>query len=157
MAKGLILAAFQEEGWPAFIDDPLPPKPGSNPKVRLHSAIASMNQSCSDTPIRFIGNGDGCAKQHDILILLLRRIDNFRGLHPAGEISQPPINLAQFLAAIDVIAIFRAITIARCPADYLGDLGPLRAEQMVVARFQRGQSCRSDGIGACHAISSVIQ
>ena len=39
-----ILSAFEEEGWPARIDDPLPPKSGHDAKRRLHSTIENLNR-----------------------------------------------------------------------------------------------------------------
>ena len=40
-----ILAAFQEEGWPVFLDDPLPPLSEIDPKRRLHDTINSLNRN----------------------------------------------------------------------------------------------------------------
>ena len=39
-----VLCAFEEEGWPYHVDDPLPPQPGQNPKRRLSDTIKSLNQ-----------------------------------------------------------------------------------------------------------------
>jgi hypothetical protein len=55
----LILAAFQEEGWPEFIDDPLPPVDEQDPKHRLQVTIKSLNRSQLVSLIRFHGNGNG--------------------------------------------------------------------------------------------------
>ena len=38
-----ILEAFEEEGWPPAIDDPLPPHPEQDPKRRLRNTIKSLN------------------------------------------------------------------------------------------------------------------
>jgi len=54
-----ILNAFEEEGWPRSIYDPLPPAVGSNPKQRLHNTINKLNANLLDSVIRFHGNGDG--------------------------------------------------------------------------------------------------
>ena len=40
----IILTAFQEEGWPWRIDDPLPPSPDVVPKRRLHDTIKWLNR-----------------------------------------------------------------------------------------------------------------
>jgi hypothetical protein len=53
----LILAAFEEEGWPPRIDDPLPPVRGLNPGKRLNNAIRNLNRGQKD--IHFEGGGDG--------------------------------------------------------------------------------------------------
>jgi hypothetical protein len=54
-----ILDAFQEDGWPEFIDDPIPPERGIDPKHRLNVTIKSLNRNQVDPLIRFHGNGNG--------------------------------------------------------------------------------------------------
>jgi hypothetical protein len=56
-----ILAAFQEEGWPNCIDDPLPPKGDLSPQRRLHDTIKALNRKHRQRPplIHFLGNGTG--------------------------------------------------------------------------------------------------
>ncbi len=54
-----VLAAFQEEGWPPRIDDPLSPQPDQDPKRRLHDTINSLNRSQKHPLIRFLGDGSG--------------------------------------------------------------------------------------------------
>jgi hypothetical protein len=54
-----ILAAFEEEGWPARIDDPLPPQIDQDPKRRLHDTINSLNRNQKRRLIRFMGDGTG--------------------------------------------------------------------------------------------------
>jgi hypothetical protein len=55
----LILAAFEEEGWPSGIDDPLPPVADIDPKHRLQGVIFRLNGCQKQRLIRFMGNGDG--------------------------------------------------------------------------------------------------
>jgi hypothetical protein len=55
----VILAAFEEEGWPPRIDDPLPPQADQDPKRRLHGTINSLNRNHKVDAIRFIGDGSG--------------------------------------------------------------------------------------------------
>ena len=55
----LILAAFQEQGWPRRIDDPLPPKPGCDAKRHLLDTIRNMNLRRTRPGIRFHGDGTG--------------------------------------------------------------------------------------------------
>ncbi|MEX2142545.1 MAG: hypothetical protein WD894_25045 [Pirellulales bacterium] len=55
----MILAAFEEEGWPLHIDDPLPPQGDLEPKRRLHDTINSLNRHQKEPLIRFIGDGTG--------------------------------------------------------------------------------------------------
>ncbi len=54
-----VLAVFQEENWPVYIDDPLPPHPNIDPKSRLHDTINSLNRNQQENLIQFRGNGSG--------------------------------------------------------------------------------------------------
>jgi hypothetical protein len=54
-----ILAAFEEEGWPVRIDDPLPPASEQDSKRRLHDTINSLNRNQKQPLIRFVGDGSG--------------------------------------------------------------------------------------------------
>ncbi len=54
-----VLAAFEEEGWPVHIDDPLPPSNDQDPKRRLHDTINSLNRNQKRSLLRFIGDGSG--------------------------------------------------------------------------------------------------
>src|SRR5262245_37573431 len=56
----LLLAAFEEEGWPIHIDDPLPPRPGVDSKRRLHDTINRLNRHQRRQAMRFQGDGTGC-------------------------------------------------------------------------------------------------
>ena len=57
-AQAQVLAAFQEEGWPERIDDPLPPKGDQVPQRRLRETTDSLN-GCHihKNLIRFHGDG----------------------------------------------------------------------------------------------------
>ncbi len=54
-----ILTAFEEEGWPAAIDDPLPPHSEQNPKRRLRNTIQSLNANQKNPLLHFRGDGSG--------------------------------------------------------------------------------------------------
>ena len=54
-----ILSAFQEDGWPARIDDPLPPLPETDPKRRLSDTIKCLNRKQQNSLLRFSGDGTG--------------------------------------------------------------------------------------------------
>jgi hypothetical protein len=56
-----ILLAFQEEGWPPCIGDPLPLPAQQRPPMRLHDTIKSLNAKQENRLIRFRGNGTGQA------------------------------------------------------------------------------------------------
>lgn len=62
-----ILSAFQEEGWPPRIDDPLAPQPECDPKRRLNDTIKSLNRHHCTRAIRFVGDGTGTGVCWEIL------------------------------------------------------------------------------------------
>lgn len=54
-----VLCAFQEEGWPTRIDDPLPPQPEQDSKRRLADTIKCLNRKQTNELIHFCGDGTG--------------------------------------------------------------------------------------------------
>lgn len=54
-----LLAAFEEDGWPSRIDDPLPPILEADSKRRLSDAIKGLNRRQVNSLIRFSGDGTG--------------------------------------------------------------------------------------------------
>jgi hypothetical protein len=68
------LSAFQEDGWPHRIDDPLPPLDDIEPKCRLHDSIKRLNRHHKDRVIRFRGDGTGegvCWEYVDVAALAI--------------------------------------------------------------------------------------
>lgn len=55
----VVLAAFEEDGWPQRIDDPLAPQPFSDCKHRLRATIQSLNRFHEEPMIRFRADGSG--------------------------------------------------------------------------------------------------
>lgn len=55
----MLLATFQEEGWPSRIDDPLPPQPEQDSKRRLSDTIKCLNRKQSHEILHFRGDGTG--------------------------------------------------------------------------------------------------
>jgi hypothetical protein len=55
----LVLLTAQELNWPEWFDDPLPVQSGTNPKVRLHDTIKSLNHWQVPHLVRFKGDGTG--------------------------------------------------------------------------------------------------
>jgi hypothetical protein len=49
----LLLQAFQEDGWPSEIDDPLPPHLGAVPLSRLRETVKSLNRRMQNRSIAF--------------------------------------------------------------------------------------------------------
>jgi hypothetical protein len=58
-SQELLLAAFEEEGWPHRIDDPLPPVGDRDPKERLRTTIKNLNRNQATPALRFLGDGTG--------------------------------------------------------------------------------------------------
>ena len=54
-----ILAAFEEEGWPSRVDDPLPPQPEQDSKRRLSDTIKCLNRKQTNQLLHFRGDGTG--------------------------------------------------------------------------------------------------
>ena len=54
-----VLDAFEEEGWPSHIDDPLRPDPKICPKRRLHDTLKCLNRKQINEVIKFRGDGTG--------------------------------------------------------------------------------------------------
>ncbi|MBU4272473.1 MAG: hypothetical protein KKE86_05040 [Planctomycetes bacterium] len=54
-----VLAAFEEEGWPPRIFDPLPPRADQESKRRLNETVKALNRSRLARIIRFAGDGTG--------------------------------------------------------------------------------------------------
>jgi hypothetical protein len=54
-----ILAAFEEEGWPEAIDDPLPGAPGIEAQDRLHGAVRGLNRAQKEAALVFERDGTG--------------------------------------------------------------------------------------------------
>ena len=55
----IILRVFEEEGWPARIDDPLPMTVERSARRRLHDTIKCLNRSHKNPLIHFRGDGSG--------------------------------------------------------------------------------------------------
>jgi|GEM_PF-4430073 len=57
--QSAILAAFEEEGWPMRIDDPLRQLGDVDPKERLRATIKSLNRHQQSQLLRFAADGTG--------------------------------------------------------------------------------------------------
>lgn len=49
----VILSTFEDDGWPAWIDDPLPVQAGAEPKVHLRAVVKYLNRNQKSRRIRF--------------------------------------------------------------------------------------------------------
>lgn len=61
-----ILATFEEDGWPARIDDPLPYATAQDPKRRLGDTIKCLNRNQCAPIMRFRGDGTGEGVRWDL-------------------------------------------------------------------------------------------
>lgn len=55
----VVLCAFEEDGWPERVDDPLPPQPDQDSKRRLADTIKCLNRKQVNKLIHFRGDGTG--------------------------------------------------------------------------------------------------
>lgn len=55
----LVLAAFEEHGWPERVDDPLPGDADLVAQERLHDTIKCLNRGVRPRLIHFRGDGTG--------------------------------------------------------------------------------------------------
>ncbi len=62
-----ILRAFEEDGWPPRIDDPLPQVPEIDPKRRLGDTIKSLNRKQRHPLLRFRGDGSGAGVRWELI------------------------------------------------------------------------------------------
>jgi hypothetical protein len=77
-----VLSAFQEEGWPHYIDDPLSPVADQSPKLRLRDTIKSLNANQRNRLIRFRGDGTGERVRWELLNTTAR---DAPAPHPLGD------------------------------------------------------------------------
>lgn len=73
-----VLTVFQEEGWPARIDDPLPQVSDINPKRRLHDTINALNRHQKQHLIQFRGDGQGEGVLWEFVASKRKAYRNFR-------------------------------------------------------------------------------
>jgi hypothetical protein len=57
--QATVLAAFEEEGWPPRIDDPLPMVDGMDPQERLHETVKRLNREQTESVLTFHRDGSG--------------------------------------------------------------------------------------------------
>jgi len=75
----LILSAFEEDGWPEQIDDPLPMSHDVDPHARLHDAVNRLNRAQTNPLLRFHGNGTGTGVSWKLRRPVVLREPHFSG------------------------------------------------------------------------------
>jgi len=74
--------------------------------------------------------GDGGAEIDAVGVGLLGRVDDFGAFQPLDQVADAAIDLAQAFLAIDIVAVLRAVAIARRLGNQLDHLGPFFPAQM---------------------------
>ena len=72
-----------------------------------------------------------CPKKYLLMIGLAVRIDNLGDFNTFEQMTHAAINLPQPLFAVDVVTIFRAITIACGPRNNLDNFRPFNRAQLL--------------------------
>src|SRR5215475_10908614 len=76
-----------------------------------------------------VGVGDGGAEEDLVGLGPLGRIDHLRALQPLAEEADAPVDLAQPLLAVEIVAVLRAVAVGRRPRHDLHHLRPLLAHE----------------------------
>src|SRR5262249_34988556 len=76
-----------------------------------------------------------------------RGIDDLGGIEALDQETDPPVDLAQPLLAVDVITVLRSIAVARRPRNGGDELGPLFLYEALELGRQTGESA------GCHVIA----
>src|SRR6185312_1757669 len=87
---------------------------------------------------------DGGAEKHAAAILLLRRVHHLGDFEPLGQEADAAVDLAQTLFAIDIVAVLRAVAVARRPGHGLDHARPLDPRQRVELGLERFESGARD-------------
>ena len=80
-----VLDAFEEEGWPDRIDDPLRPDPDQDGKRHLHDTIRRLNRN-RRAAIHFSGDGTGTGVLWELTLKPRLAIDGRRAAWAARTI-----------------------------------------------------------------------
>ncbi len=109
-----ILPLTRRQRHPPQISDRSPsqcPDEGSIPANPSLACIGLVipDQRQDALVIVLVRDGDGRAEPDLAAILLLGRVDDLGGVHALGQPAQPPVDLAQALATIDIVAILGAV------------------------------------------------
>src|SRR2546421_266160 len=71
-----------------------------------------------------------------------QRVDHFRTVEPPHEKTNAAIDLAQALLAVDVVAVFGAVTVARGPCDGRNDFRTFLVDELAQLRLQAREAAR---------------
>ena len=85
--------------------------------------------------------GDRRTEEHLVVAMVHRWVHHLGDVEPLGEEADAPVDLAQALLAVQVVAVLGAVAVLRGPRDGLDDLRPFVVEQ----REQLGAQPRITG------------
>ncbi|MNT33613.1 hypothetical protein D3C72_1695490 [compost metagenome] len=110
-----------------------------NPAHLRLAAVRLINAHDGDGALHalIIGIGNRRSKKHLLATVVHRRVDHFGNLQALGQKANASINFAQAFLAIQVITVFRAITVAGRPVHDFDDLGPLVINQLQQLGLER--------------------
>jgi hypothetical protein len=75
----IVLTAFQEQQWTRYLDDPIPPAPEQDPRIRLRDTIKCLNAHQKNRLIRFRGTGTGECVCWEVIDAELARLSRAAG------------------------------------------------------------------------------
>src|SRR5258708_6127200 len=89
-----------------------------------------------------VGIADRGAEEHLVGLGPLGGIDDFGPLQPLAEEADAPVDLAQALLAVEIVAVLRAIAVGGGPRHDLHHLRPLLAHELAELLAQAGEALR---------------
>ena len=89
-----------------------------------------------------IAQGYCCAKKHLIVVTMLQRVDYFGDIQPLGKEADPPVDFPETTFTIDIVTIFRPVTIGGCPSNNLDDPRAFVLDELLKLFLETGIPCR---------------
>src|SRR5215213_7313733 len=86
-------------------------------------ALVIADDGQDAAPVVLVGKLDGGPKADLTARRLAGRVDDLGRLHHLGEVGEPPVDLPQLLAAVDVVAVLRPVAVGGGPGNRLDQLG----------------------------------
>src|SRR5690606_8621793 len=80
-------------------------------------------------------------------VVAARSRDHRRAADPGVELAQTPVDLAQLLAAVDVLGVFGTVSLRRGGGDLLQELRALLVPEALPLGLEPGVTFGADGVG----------
>src|ERR1700693_6386270 len=117
---------------------------GRNPAHVAACGVDLVHADDTDRAFPFAAaHGNGRAKEYLVFVVGIaphRRVDHLAVVEPPDQKANAPIDFAQALLAVDVVAIFGAISVARGPRHYRHDTRPLLLDESSKLGFEARKS-----------------